>query len=253
MHKNKFIKAVTTLSAGVLLSVGLGMTTTASQPVQAASTEQTIKVAYPTTDVTVKNANPTLYGFTTDKNNTQGVKFSSNYTAGQTIKVRFKMNLDATQNGQKVSVPAYYVGNETKDGVSYMKFILASDIEGTPNVPDQTQYQTELQNKVNEAKTAYEKKQKAALVKFQKTHKLKYASLKKKSKKTIYYYKVYKKSAKSKKVYFKRTKSKVKAKTIKVDYTVKSGKTTYGHRYGKSNQWVKMSQYKITKVTYTAK
>lgn len=246
MHKNKFIKAVTTLSAGVLLSVGLGMTTATSQPVQAASTVQTIKVAYPTTDVTVKNANPTLYGFTTNKTNTQGVKFSSTYTAGQTIQVRFKINLDGTRNGQSFSVPAYYVGNENKDGVSYMKFILASDVEGTPNVPDQTQYQTELQNKINEAA-------KREQAEFQKTHKIKYVSLKKKSKKTIYYYKDYRKSAKSKKFIFKRTKSKVKAKTIKVDYTVKSGKTTYGHRYGKSNQWVKMSQYKITKMTYTTK
>lgn len=244
MHKNKFIKAVTTLSAGVLLSVGLGMTTATSQPVQAAS-ENKITITLPTTNIVVKNANPTLYGFTTNKGDNQGIKFTSNYMAGQTIQVRFKMNLEATQNGQKVSVPAYYVGNETKDGVSYMKFILASDIEGTPNVPDYTQYSQDLQNKINEAKTAYEKKQQS--------RKVKYASLKKKSKKTIYYYKGYRKSAKSKKFIFKRTKSKVKAKTIKVDYTVKSGKTTYGHRYGKSNQWVKMSQYKITKMTYTTK
>lgn len=246
MRKNKLIKAVTALSAGILLSVGLGAGV-ASQPVQAASTQQTVKVAYPTTDVTVKNANPTLYGFAPNDKNAKAVSFNSDYTAGQTIKVLYKVNLDNTdQNGQKTTIPAYYVGTETKDGVSYMKFILASDVEGTPNVPDSTQFQTELQNKVNEA-------QKKQAEEFQKTHKIKYVSLKKKSKKTIYYYKGYRKSAKSKKVVFKRTKSKVKAKTIKVDYTVKSGKTTYGHRYGKSNQWVKMSQYKMTKVTYTAK
>ncbi|MBD5429597.1 hypothetical protein [Lactobacillus sp.] len=240
MHKNKLIKVVTTLSAGVLLSVGFGMTSTL-HPVQAASSQQTTNDSTLATNVVVKNAKPTLYGFTSGKD-AKAVSFTSNYTAGQTIKVLFKLDLNYNKDGQDTKLPAYYVENETKDGVSYMKFILASDVEGTPNVPDYAQYKINL-----------EAKQKEEAAEFQKTHKVKYMSLQKNSKKTIYYYTGYRKSAKSKKVYFKATKSKVKANTIKVDYTVKSGKTTYGHRYGKSNQWVKMSQYKITKVTYTTK
>lgn len=283
MKKNNLVKALASLSAAILIGIGLNET---SQSVHAADTatssssvtqttntnskngkdaSQTVNlsVAIPTVDVTVKTDNPVLYSFPVKNSAGATAKTEkSEYKAGETVKVQYYINL--TDNDSKEPVKGYYVGSKEIDGESYAQFILADDVTTTAAVPTYDELSKTMQDKIAAAKKEYEEKAKADAKKQAEDLKkrfLYYTAKKKSTKKTLYYYTGYSKTTKVKKtkktkttIVFKKNKYKIKAKTLKLDQGMKVGKKTYYHIKGKSaNFWVRSTDVKDLKPVFRKK